>query len=46
LKLTQIVVEPVEAVLPETTIFVEPVGGVFQRGADRPAGSLLRLAPP
>src|SRR5580700_9864818 len=46
LKLAQIIVEPVETVLPETTIFLEPVGGVFERGADEPAGPPLRLAPP
>src|SRR6516164_253808 len=44
LKLPQIVVQPVEALLPETTIFLQPVGGGFERICFEPARSPLSLA--
>ena len=40
----EIVVEPIEALLPQAAIAFEPVVNAFQRGRFEPAGPPLRLA--
>src|SRR5262245_54821262 len=45
LPLLQVVLQPVEACLPEPAIMREPVGGMAHRGGVEPARAPLRLAP-
>src|SRR5262245_29248457 len=44
LKVAQIVLEAIQALLPETPIMLEPVGGILERARGEPAGPPLRLA--
>src|SRR5436190_21131700 len=44
LQLTQIIVQAIEALLPETAIVLQPLGGILERTRLKPAGPPLRLA--
>src|SRR3546814_8614249 len=45
LQLVEIVLQPVEALLPELPIALQPARGILQRRGIQPAGPPLRLAP-
>src|SRR5262245_4396811 len=43
-QLVQIVIQAIEALLPETAIVFQPVAGILERARPQPAGPPLRLA--
>src|SRR5262249_44914614 len=43
-QLVQIVIQAIEALLPETAIVFQPVAGILERARPKPAGPPLRLA--
>src|SRR5690349_20792755 len=45
LQRAQIVAQAIKALVPEPAVVVEPVGGILERAALKPAGPPLRLAP-